>query len=85
MATETATTGHGASGCALRLAIATVREASAVTGLSERTIYRAMERGEFVPRVRLSPRRFGFRVTDLMAWLNERREPPRSSTSTPNF
>jgi hypothetical protein len=35
-----------------------------------------MARGEFVPRVQLSARRFGFRVTDVLAWIDARREVP---------
>jgi predicted DNA-binding transcriptional regulator AlpA len=62
------------AGCLPTRAVANVREASAVTGLSERSIYRAVARGEFAPRVRLSPRRFGFRLVDLLAWIEARCE-----------
>ena len=43
-----------------------------VTGLSKATIYRLLERGEFPPRVKLSPRCVGWRVADVDAWLDER-------------
>ena len=43
-----------------------------VTGLSKATVYRLLERGEFPPRVKLSPRCVGWRVADVDAWLDER-------------
>ena len=43
-----------------------------VTGLSKATIYRLLERGEFPPRVKLSPRCVGWRAADVHAWLEER-------------
>ena len=43
-----------------------------VTGLSKATIYRLLERGEFPPRVQLSPRCVGWRVADIDAWLAAR-------------
>jgi len=43
-----------------------------VTGLSKATVYRLLERGEFPPRVKLSPRCVGWRVADVDAWLAER-------------
>ena len=43
-----------------------------VTGLSKATIYRLLERGEFPPRVQLSPRCVGWRAADVDAWLEER-------------
>lgn len=55
-------------------AVADVIQAAHITGLSRTTIYRLMARGEFAPRVRLSARRFGFRVADLLAWVEARRE-----------
>ena len=42
------------------------------TGLSKATIYRLLERGEFPPRVKLSPRCVGWRAADVEAWLAER-------------
>ena len=42
------------------------------TGLSKATIYRLLERGEFPPRVKLSPRCVGWRAVDVEAWLAER-------------
>ena len=43
-----------------------------VTGLSKATIYRLLGRGEFPPRVQLSPRCVGWRVADVDAWLEAR-------------
>jgi prophage regulatory protein len=41
-------------------------------GLSVDTLRRVCMRGEGPPRLRLSPRRVGYRLRDLDAWLNER-------------
>ena len=46
-----------------------------VTGLSKATIYRLLGRGEFPPRVQLSPRCVGWRAADVDAWLEERMSP----------
>ena len=43
-----------------------------VTGLSKATIYRLLNRGEFPPKVQLSPRCVGWRVADVEAWLAAR-------------
>jgi len=43
-----------------------------VTGLSKATIYRLLERGDFPPRVQLSPRCVGWRAEEVHAWLEER-------------
>ena len=43
-----------------------------VTGLSKATIYRLLARGEFPPRVKLSPRCVGWRVAEVDAWLAAR-------------
>ena len=75
--------GSNAPTMALRSVIASVREAAIATGLSERTLYRAMARGDFVPRVRLSARRFGFRVVDVLAWVDARREAGGASAAPP--
>ena len=42
------------------------------TGLSKATIYRLLARGEFPPRVKLSPRCVGWRAVDVDAWLEAR-------------
>ncbi|MBX6743581.1 MAG: AlpA family phage regulatory protein [Acetobacteraceae bacterium] len=55
-------------------AVANVIQAARITGLSRATIYKLMAQGEFAPRVRLSERRFGFLVSDLLAWAATRRE-----------
>lgn len=51
------------------LRIATV---TAVTGLSKRTIYRMMDRGEFPKEVHLSPRCVAWRQADVVAWTASR-------------
>ena len=43
-----------------------------ITGLSKATIYRLLARGEFPPRVKLSPRCVGWRVAEVDAWLAAR-------------
>ena len=43
-----------------------------ITGLSKATIYRLLARGEFPPRVKLSPRCVGWRVAEIDAWLAAR-------------
>lgn len=42
-------------------------------GLSRATIYRLMKAGNFVPLVRLSPRRVGFITEDVDAWIASQR------------
>jgi predicted DNA-binding transcriptional regulator AlpA len=51
-----------------------IKCAQDLTGLSAVSIFRLLRKGEFAPRVRLSPRRIGFRVVDLLAWIETRRE-----------
>jgi len=46
--------------------------AAEIVGVSVDTLRRACQRGEGPPRLRLSPRRVGYRLRDLDAWLNER-------------
>ena len=43
-----------------------------ITGLSKATIYRLLARGEFPPRVKLSPRCVGWRVAEVDAWFAAR-------------
>jgi prophage regulatory protein len=51
------------------LRIATV---TAVTGLSKRTIYRMMDKGDFPDLVRLTPRCVAWRQADVAAWITSR-------------
>ena len=46
--------------------------AAEMLGFSVDTLRRLCERGEGPPRLRLSPRRIGYRVRDLEIWLDER-------------
>ena len=42
------------------------------TGLSRSTIYALISRGEFVTKIKLSPRTMGFLESDLDAWITAR-------------
>jgi predicted DNA-binding transcriptional regulator AlpA len=53
--------------------IYSIREVAALIGVHVATINRWCIAGIFVPKVRLGPVRFGFLVTDIEAWLAERR------------
>jgi predicted DNA-binding transcriptional regulator AlpA len=50
------------------------RDAIAQLGLSERTFQRLEATGDGPPRTRLSEGRVGYRVCDISAWLDARRE-----------
>jgi predicted DNA-binding transcriptional regulator AlpA len=50
------------------------RDAIAQLGLSERTFQRLEASGDGPPKTRLSEGRVGYRVCDLAAWLDARRE-----------
>jgi predicted DNA-binding transcriptional regulator AlpA len=52
--------------------VLTKAEVAAVTGLSFDTIDRMIRRGEGPPRIKLSPRRVGFPIAGLRAWLKSR-------------
>jgi predicted DNA-binding transcriptional regulator AlpA len=47
--------------------------AAQLAGVSPRTWDRMRARGETPPVTQLSPRRIGYRLTDLRAWLDSRR------------
>ena len=50
-----------------------------LTGLSPRTWDRLRARGETPPVTKLSERRIGYRVADINAWLDARREKPTAA------
>ncbi len=52
-----------------------IRELVAETSLSRATIYRAIRRGEFPDRIKLSPRRVGWPEAEIAAWIEARRGP----------
>ena len=54
--------------------VLTRREAVAHLGFSNRTLFRLEARGDAPPKIRLSPGRIGYRVSDLNAWMDARRE-----------
>lgn len=45
-------------------------ETAALIGVSTDTLLRMDARGEGPPRIRISPRRVGYRLRDCEAWLN---------------
>ena len=62
-----------------------VDESTAImlTGLSPRTWDRLRARGDIPVITKLSERRIGFRIVDIKAWLDARREPQTVCTATP--
>lgn len=60
--------------------IVRTREAAVLTGLAESTLEKARLRGDGPPFVRLTKRAIGYRVADLIAWVESR---TASSTSEP--
>lgn len=51
-----------------------IRELVAETSLSRATIYRAIRRGEFPDRIKLSPRRVGWPEAEIAAWIQAQRQ-----------
>jgi hypothetical protein len=47
--------------------IVSEKEAARIRGVSEYTLRRQAERGEGPERIRLSPRRIGYRISDLLS------------------
>jgi prophage regulatory protein len=47
-------------------------EAIEKTGLSRSTIYALISRGEFVTKIKLSPRTIGFLESEIDAWILDR-------------
>ena len=47
-------------------------EAIEKTGLSRSTIYALISRGEFVTKIKLSPRTMGFLESEIDAWIVDR-------------
>ena len=56
------------------LRVLTSKQAIELLGISEQTFARLEARGEGPPKIRLSPRRIGYRVCDLKAWQDARLE-----------
>jgi len=52
--------------------IVSPKELPSVTGLSIPTIWRLEKSGGFVPKIRLSAGRVGYRRSDIEAWLQSR-------------
>jgi predicted DNA-binding transcriptional regulator AlpA len=55
-----------------QLRVLTTAQAATLIGLSEATLERLRYAGQGPPTVALSARRLGYRVRDLMAWLDAR-------------
>ncbi len=52
------------------------RETARMLGnISDTTLWRMRQRGEFPEPVRISPGRKGYRLADIAAWLDARRQP----------
>ena len=49
------------------------REAAHLVNVSAMTWQRMRARGETPPHIQLSPRRIGYRLVDLIKWLEDRR------------
>jgi prophage regulatory protein len=47
-------------------------DVSALTGLSRSTIYRLVNRGEFVRPIKISERCIGFNAGEIAAWVESR-------------
>ena len=56
--------------------LVSLRQTSALLGLSEPTIWRLRRRGDFPIPVQLSPGRLAFKRAELIAWMDSRRGDP---------
>jgi predicted DNA-binding transcriptional regulator AlpA len=56
-----------------RTRVWTADEVAARLKLNKSTVFRAVKRGTFPPPLHLAPRRIGFLVADIYAWLDSRR------------
>ena len=52
----------------------TMKEVSDLLGISVSTIDRLIKRGQFPPKVKLSPRRIVFMKFEIEEWIKEKRE-----------
>ena len=52
----------------------TMQEVSDILGISVSTIDRLIKRGQFPPKVKLSPRRIVFMKFEIEEWIKEKRE-----------
>ena len=48
--------------------------AAHVLGVSPDTLKRMSQRGEGPPRIKISPRRVGYRLRDCVAWIEQREQ-----------
>lgn len=57
--------------------IVSVKQSAEIAGVSLMTWARLERLGDTPPRVHISPRRIGYLLSDLHAWLEARKEPAR--------
>ena len=50
----------------------TIKEVSKLLGISVSTINRLIKKGEFPPKVKISPRRFAFMKVEIQEWINSK-------------
>ena len=67
------------------LKVYTKKETQKLLGLSGRTWDRLEALGETPSKTRLSPNRIGYRVSDIAAWLDARREAPSDRDMVDNW
>jgi predicted DNA-binding transcriptional regulator AlpA len=53
--------------------VLTERETRELIGVSESTAHRMKEGGDYPPVTQISERRIGYRLTDVIAWLDKHR------------
>ena len=51
----------------------TMKEVSVLLGISVSTINRLIKKGEFPPKVKISPRRIVFMKYQIQEWINNKR------------
>lgn len=62
----------GGRATAIEPAVMTRKQLMRLTGLSETTLWRLEERGDFPARIQLASRRIGWLRSDIEAWLGAR-------------
>jgi predicted DNA-binding transcriptional regulator AlpA len=59
--------------------IVTEATAAELLGVSAATLRRMASRNQSPPRLRISPRRVGYRLSDIKKWLSEQAYPPQAA------
>lgn len=60
-----------------------VKQAALIAGISHRTLARMAGRGEGPPRIRLSPKRIGYRLSAVETWVASRERAAASRLRSP--